>query len=166
MITKDQFRIQIDRLCDTFSDNAFSDQRVAMIWDIVDGLAYPTVIAIVDGFISSAKHAPLPDDFKKAAHGFSGKQKRNYALGEVKPFEEAHCKDCGDSGLIRLQRKYGHDEWARYDSGSAPCHCHRGAELIEAGKRRAKEPIDFGPQFGEHWLKSYGIVSSYTGRVR
>lgn len=161
-ITREQFHLQIDRLVDTFGDRHFPDQRVQMIWEVVDGLSYQTVIAIVDSFISESKHAPLPVDFKKAVRE-SGHKARQYALGEIQPKEIAKCWDCGDSGFIRLKRKENFEEWAKWQTGSAPCYCFRGKQLIEAGKRNPKGPIDFGPQFNDRWKNSYEIISAHAG---
>lgn len=149
MITRDQFQLQVDRLCDCFGDRHFPDQRVRMIWDSAEGNEYQTVIAIVDGFIRSSKHAPLPADFSEAINEATKGSKRKYALGELQPREIAKCQDCLDSGFIRLN--------SENVIGSAPCHCHRGKMLIEAGKRKNKNPINLGPQFNETWLKGYTI---------
>ncbi len=153
-ITRDQFQLQIDRLTDTFGGNKFPDQRSAMIWDDVSDLPYETVIAIVDTFIRNSKFAPLPGDFSEAVKA-CGIQIKRYALGETQPREIARCHDCMDSGFIRLTRNETFEPWAKWESGSAPCHCHRGKMLIEAGKRKPKDPIDLGAQFNDSWLRSY-----------
>lgn len=158
-ITREQFALQIDRLIDVWGDKAFSEQREYLIWEAVDGLQYAQVIALVDGFIRSSRNAPLPQDFIAAASEFESKKLR-YMLGEEKPIDEAACKDCLDSGFIRLTRRTEYAKWAVYSSGSAPCHCFRGKDLIAAGKRR-KRPIDFGAQFNETWLASYDIERPY-----
>lgn len=160
MITREQFQLQVDRLCDTFGDKHFPDQRTHMIWDDVRAYEYPTIIAVVDSFIRNSKFAPLPGDFSEALKG-AGAQKQRYSLGEVQPREIAQCRDCADSGFIRLKRIDTHEDWARWHAGSAPCHCHRGRMVIEAGQRKPKHPIDFGPQFSESWLKSYSIVPAW-----
>lgn len=156
MITRDQFALQIDRLIDTFGEKAFSAQREHLIWESVDGLEYANVIAIVDEFIRNSRHAPLPGEFSKAASDYRKHNKR-YALGEVKPMELANCKDCLDSGFVLVTRKSEFQRWAKWQSGSAACHCERGRELIQAGLRR-KSPIDLGSQFSDHWSTSYDIV--------
>ncbi len=92
---------------------------------------------------------------------------RKYALGEIQPRGIAKCWDCGDSGFVRLTRKQEFEEWARWSSGSAPCHCPRGAELISAAARRSP-PLDLGPQFNDLWKTSYSINPSWhedDGRV-
>lgn len=160
MITREQFQLQIDRLVNCFGAQKFPDQRAAMIWDDVSGLPYATVIAIVDTFIRNAKHAPTPGDFLEAVKA-SGAQAKRYALGEIQPEEIARCLNCGDSGFIRLIRNEIYEEWAKWSSGSAPCHCYRGKQAIEAAKRKPKNPIDLGPQFNERWLKSYSINPAY-----
>lgn len=156
MISREQFQLQVDRLADTFGDKNFPEQRTHMIWEMMRGLDYTSVIAVVDSFIRGSKFAPLPSDFHEALTEIPGQKK--YKLGDVHPIETSQCLDCRDSGFIRLVRKPEFEKWARYWSGSAPCHCHRGKELIEAGSRRPREPIDFGPQFGEHWKTSYEIL--------
>ena len=86
---------------------------------------------------------------------------KKYALGEIQLKEESKCWDCADSGFVRLKRLENYESWAKFKTGSAPCHCLRGKELIEAGLRK-KERVDFGPQFGERWKKSYEIIPEYT----
>lgn len=162
MITKEQFRLQIERLADTFGDKAFPDQRVHMMWESAQEHLYPTVISIVDQFIRNSKSAPLPGDFAEALSA-SRSQKRKYALSEMRPKEICQCFDCADSGFIRLVRNEQFEEWAEWASGSAPCHCHRGRMAIEAAARKPKGPIDLGPQFSDHWLSSYTVVPEYEG---
>ncbi len=149
MITRDQLRLQIDRLCDTYGDKPFSDQREHLIWEAVEGLEYAQVIKMVDEFISRMRNAPLPNDFSEAAKLY-GRAKERYALGEDKPIEEANCKDCLDSGLIRATVPSDVYQKGGRVSGFAPCHCQRGAQIIAAGLRR-KHPIHFGPQWRPDW---------------
>lgn len=132
-----------------------------MLWNIFKNTPYVTVIAIIDHFIRSSRYAPMPADIAElvARSGASGKSK---ALGEIRLRSEAKCHDCADSGFIRLSRLPAHEPWAKYLDGSAPCHCHRGRQLIEAG-RRLKEPHDFGPQYSDHWSRSYRILNPWDG---
>ncbi len=160
MITKDQFYLQMDRLKDCFGDHKFPDQREAMLWEMVHGHDYAVMIYVVDMFIRNAKSAPLPAEFAEAIGKVSTGSKK-YALGEIQPREIAKCHDCADSGFIRLERNETFEKWAKWITGSAPCHCDRGRLLIAAGTRTKPTPTDFGPQFAEHWLKSYSIVPSY-----
>lgn len=160
MITREQFRLQIDRLCDTFGDKAFPDQRVHMMWESADGHLYPTVIAVVDQFIRNSKSAPLPGDFAEALAA-TKTQKRKYALGDIQPREICKCLDCGDSGFIRIMRNQVYETWARYPHGSLPCHCSRGRMAIEAAARKPKSPTELGPQFNNSWLKSYSKMPAY-----
>lgn len=159
-ITREQFRLQMDRLCDCFGDKYFPDQREMMMWDSAENHEYPTVIAVVDSFIRTSKTAPLPVDFSNALSESGGK-KFKYALGELRPIEICQCMDCADSGFIRLKRKEQFAEWAKWQTGSAPCHCHRGRMAIEAAARKPKHPLDLGPQFGDRWRNSYSVVSEY-----
>jgi len=158
-----QFRLQVDRLVDTFGERAFSDQRETMIWEMVQGLDYDFVIAIVDSFIRGAKQAPLPADFSEAIAKAEKHGAKLYRLGENRPKEIARCRSCADSGFARVVRKDGADAWAKWSHGSAPCHCARGRELIEAGRRMRPSPFDLGGQYGDHWTKSYRIISPWTG---
>lgn len=154
MITRDQLKIQIDRLCDTYGDKPFSAQREELIWEAIQGLEYAQVIKMVDEFIGRSRNAPLPNDFSEAAKQYT--RKSLYALGEDRPHDQAKCQDCLDSGLIELERQPKYESWAKWAQGHAPCHCERGAEIIPAGKRR-KNPVDFGPQFNVSWLESYRV---------
>lgn len=161
MITRAQFQIQIDRLVDTFDDRYFSDQRVHMMWQAADGHEYHTVIGVVDSFIRSSKQAPLPADFSAAFAEISRNSgHRKYSLGEIQPEEICKCFDCGDSGFVRVIRKPQFEEWAKWNAGSAPCHCDRGEKLIEAAKRQ-KSPTDLGGQFSEHWMQSYSVMPAH-----
>jgi hypothetical protein len=160
-ITRDQFYLQIERLSDTFGEKYFPEQRTLMIWETVSDLEYNTVIAVVDAFIRNSKHAPLPSDFIEAVRDATKNTKRKYSLGEIQPREIAQCFDCGDSGFIRLKRNETFETWAVWETGSAPCHCYRGKMLIDAGQRKPKNPIDLGPQFGEHWKNSYTVLAEY-----
>jgi len=160
MIAREQFDAQLNRLIDTFGDRAFSEQRSFMIWKIVAHLDREDFQEIVDNFIRCAKHAPLPAEFSEAV-GKRGGRGLALVLGEMRPLVEANCKDCCDSGFIRLHRSEGAETWAKWAVGSAPCHCVRGAELIEAAKRKRK--VDLGPQFADHWLKSYSIIPPIEG---
>lgn len=152
MITREQFQLQVHRLCDTFGDRAFPEQRQIMIWDIVKAHAYEHVIHAIEGFIRSAKSAPLPKDFAEVMANYASKKR---ALGDCVPYDEATCKHCLDSGFIRVIRNETYEPWAKWQQGSSPCFCARGKELIEAGKRVKPQPIDFGPQFNENWFTSY-----------
>lgn len=158
MIRRDQFQLQIDRLSDTFGERHFPDQRTHMMWGSVEGIEYATVISIVDGFIRSSKYAPLPADFSQAVCDATKGSKIKYALGDIQPPALAQCLDCRDSGFVRLVRLPQFETWAKWDSGSTPCHCGRGRELINKAKARAKNPFTLGPQFGDHWRKSYSIA--------
>lgn len=162
MITREQFLLQVQRLCSTFGDRNFPEQRSAMIWDSVKDLDYEPVIGIVDGFIRGSKSTPLPIEFSEAAKEIrKGMGAKQYALGEVQPQNIAKCWDCGDSGFIRLRRNQEHDEWAKWHIGSAPCHCYRGRDLIAAAKRMKKGPTDLGPQFSDNWKKSYTVLPTW-----
>lgn len=161
-VRREQLEIQLDRLEQTFGDKAFSEQRALMIWNAVSHLDYQSVIGIVDGFIRSSKFAPLPQEFFEAAKGYEA-QSKNYSLGECVPREIARCLDCGDSGFAPVVRRHEFEAWALWESGSAPCHCSRGAEMLEAGKRRKPKPIDFGSQFNDRWKLSYSISPVYGG---
>lgn len=156
MINRDQLRIQLDRLADTYGDKSFSAQREELIWEAVEGLEYAQVIKIVDEFIGKSRNAPLPNDFSEAAKQYT-KSKNRYALGEHKPHDEAKCQDCLDSGLVELERNQKYESWAKWAQGHAPCHCSRGSEVMAAGLRR-KNPVNFGPQFNVRWLDSYRVV--------
>lgn len=159
MITKDQFRLQMERLIDTFGDR-FPAQRELMIWESVDDLEYSQVIRIVDSFIRKSKTAPLPADFGEAvALERKSTGSKTYALGELQPRETCRCLDCADSGFIRLERIAGHQAWAKFETGSAPCHCDRGA-LISRNQK-----YNLGPQFNDAWRSSYKILPAYESRV-
>lgn len=158
-VRREQLEIQLDRLEATFGDKPFSEQRALMIWDAVRHLDYPSVCVIVDSFIRSSKFAPLPEEFFKAAREFQP-QSREYALGEAKPRGLARCNDCADSGFAPVIRLDTFEDWAKSASGQAPCHCDRGRELIEVGKRM-RRPVEFGPQWGELWRTSYRISPMY-----
>lgn len=160
-ITKEQFQLQIDRLCDAFGDNRFPDQRVRMMWDSAEENDYGVVIGVVDSFIRGSKYAPLPSDFSLAIFEATIGTKKKFCLGEVQPEEIAKCKDCGDSGFIRLIRNQAFEEWAKWETGSAPCHCYRGKMAIDAAKRKPKNSTDLGPQFADFWRSSYSIISAY-----
>ncbi len=158
-VRREQFNLQIDRLVDTFGDKHFPEQRILMIWEVVEGLDYNSVIALVDGFIRGSKFAPLPSDFSEAAKDFK-RTVRRYSLGEIQPKELAQCRDCADSGFIRLERRENAQPWAKWATGSAPCHCGRGKELIYKCSKR-KNPLDLGPQFNSAWDTSYRIRPEY-----
>lgn len=151
-ITRDQFRLQLDRLIDVWGEKPFSSQREAMIWEIVENHEYPVVISVVDRFIRELNRAPLPKDFSEVLQSLSPKKK--LALGDHWPKEIAHCKDCLDSGFVRLVRNEIYDSWAIWEKGSAPCYCSRGAQAVAAAKRKTH---DLGRQFNETWKSSYSI---------
>ena len=167
MITRDQFRLQMERLKDAFGDHKFPDQREVMLWESSEGHDYGVIIHVVDMFIRNSKTAPLPSEFAeavgKAANSLGA---RKFALGEIQPSDKAKCWDCGDSGFVRLVRNETFAPWAKWSSGSAPCHCLRGRDLIAAGKRMRPSPVDFGPQFSDDWHSSYSINPSWeSGRT-
>lgn len=164
-ITREQFQLQIDRLEDTFGERFFPDQRTHMMWESAIGYNYNTVIAVVDSFIRSSKAAPMPSDFSSAMNEATRETRRKFALGELQPKEQAQCFDCADSGFVRLKRNEQFEKWANWQSGSAPCHCHRGRMAIDAAKRKPKNPIDLGSQFSDRWLNSYSIVQAYPLEV-
>lgn len=160
IINREQFRLQMNRMIDTFGDRYFPEQRELMIWECVEGLPYYTVIRLVDKFIRGAKHAPLPQDFSEAvASEMRAGGVRRLTLGDIHPREMSQCWDCADSGFIRLLRNSEHEDWATWPAGSAPCHCSRGRDLIAKAKFKNYE---LGAQFCEHWKQSYTIVPAYT----
>lgn len=158
-VSHDQFTIQITRLKETFGEKVFSEQRKLMIWNALQELEYQELISIVDSFIRSAKHPPLPIDFIEAAKGYY-RGKKKLALGEFAPKAQAKCFDCGDSGFIRLVRRDQFQPWAKWHRGSAPCHCDRGFKaIIAAGKM--KPSTNLGPQFRDDWCNSYEVYPAY-----
>jgi hypothetical protein len=154
-ITKYQLKLQIDRLIDVFGEKSFSDQRELMIWEAVEGLAYPQVIGIVDHFIRSSKNAPLPQDFVEAAKGFE-RQGRKRPLGELQ--DDAKCADCDDSGFVMIERLEKFESWAHAVSGSAACHCTRGSDAVRAA-RANRSSVTIG-QWNDAWKSSYRIFRS------
>lgn len=160
-IQREQLDIQLDRLSEAFGEKNFGEQRSRMVWIAVEGMEYQDVISICDKFIREFKHAPLPKDFLEAAREYN-RNATTWALGEIRPREIAKCFDCGDSGFVRVQRRATYDKWAVYSMGSMPCHCDRGRELIEKGKRRAKGAIDLGAQYGDYHAKSYAKIPAHS----
>jgi hypothetical protein len=158
-IDRYQFKLQMDRLIDVFGEKHFSEQRELMLWECCRGVRYPLVIAVVDNFIRKSKSAPLPIEFAEAiAAAEKTAGDKRYFLGEIQPKAIAKCFDCGDSGFIELKRKPEHEEWAKWGSGSAPCHCARG-KLVSENKKH-----ELGPQFSDRWRSSYTVIPAYTGR--
>lgn len=162
IVSRAQFDLQVDRLSDTFGDRYFPEQRTLMMWDAAKGKDYDAIIGVVDNFIRCAKQAPLPAEFSVAVSEATKGSQKKYALGDLQPKEIASCRDCADSGFIRLLRNKEYDEWAKWQCGSAPCHCYRGKALGIAAKK-AKSSCDLGPQFGEHWRKSYSVLDPWSG---
>lgn len=66
-MTEQQFSTQINRLAETFGKNAFSNERVKLIWLGVKDLSPDWLKYQVDSMIGSMRHAPLLPDFVEAA---------------------------------------------------------------------------------------------------
>jgi hypothetical protein len=158
-VTRDQFALQMDRLIDAFGEKAYGAQREHLIWEAIDGLAYAQVIAMVSDFIGRMHKAPLPKDFSDAA-AVCGRDKKRYALGEYQPLEQALCRDCADSGFIRLLRKDAFEKWAKWDTCSICCHCDRGAKAKDAAMRMQR-PTEIA-RFDDRWLTSYAVDRCIT----
>lgn len=158
-MTDGQFKIQLDRLKIAFGEKPFDHQRLYLIRDSLRHLSYEQFERMVDRFIREKKpnDPPLPKDFAEIAK-IEGGQKRKIALGEYYPQELAECWDCGDSGFIRLVRNEDYDEWAKWDRGSAPCHCDKGRQVSQNKKH------NLGLQFNETWKKSYSVLPCYTAQ--
>lgn len=65
-MTEVHFQLQIKRLKSQFSDTAFSNERLAMIWKDVRGCSEDWMTRTVDHFLAAERQAPLPADFKLA----------------------------------------------------------------------------------------------------
>jgi len=72
-----EFDNQINRLRDCFGDRAYSDERAKLIWNSCQSFDTQWFRRLVDGMISTEKHAPLPAAFYDAA---SQERERLYLL--------------------------------------------------------------------------------------
>jgi hypothetical protein len=60
------FQAQLDRLKATFGPNAYSKERVALIWREVRHLNEFTFVRIMDELLGSCRHPPLVPEFRDA----------------------------------------------------------------------------------------------------
>lgn len=160
-MTAEFFKEQIQRLKSRFGEKAFDREFCDLIAAKVKFMSDESFVSLVNFIIGSRKpnDPPLIEDFAKPA-GDARRERKLYMLGEHKPLSEANCADCLDSGFIRLARKESHEPWALWRIASAPCHCARGRELIEADKRAPeKRRVGFTGQFNDRWRKSYDVIA-------
>lgn len=153
-----EFFSQVKRLESAFGAKAFDAERCSMIRGNLRHLTGDQFERIVNQFINSKRPTdpPLPKEFSEAAASQNkSSTQRKYFLGDIQPREMANCFDCADSGFVRLKRVDGHEAWAKFETGSAPCHCERGAMV----SRNVK--YNLGPQFNDNWKRSYEILSEY-----
>lgn len=159
-MTHECFVVNINRIQREFK-GTFGQSRLEMIKKRFIPVDDGEWIKICDSIIAYERSLPTLKEFEKyGLETLLSRKKHTYSFGEIQPKEIAKCWDCGDSGFIRLTRKQVFEAWARWATASAPCHCPRGIELIEMGKR-TKSSHDFGIQFSELWLNSYEINPAY-----
>jgi hypothetical protein len=149
------FDSQFVRLRQAYGERYFTIQHSEIIWRYVGELSLGEFSDVVENFIAESHKAPTPSQFSEAVKIYR-KSKKPYALGELQP--NPFCRDCGDSGFIRLKRIVGFEPWAKFETGSAPCHCNRGKMAIEAALKIKGSPIDLGTQFNDCWATSYKII--------
>ena len=152
-MTREIFDQQIGRLRVRWK-NAFDPEFVSLLANRIGDAPNDAFVEVVNSIIGSrpVSKPPLIEDFTTPLKAYARSGRKRYALGEPQP--NASCRDCQDSGFIRLVRKPEFESWARFHTGSAPCHCGRGKLVSQSAKH------DFGPQFNDRWLKSYDILES------
>lgn len=156
-MNREVFHEQVKRL-QTRWKNAFDEEFVALLGAKMYAVSNETFVDVVNQFIGDrpVSKPPLLQDFMQATGAASrSSTKKVYHLGDIRPKALAECMDCGDSGFVRLRRRASHDEWARFEVGSAPCHCKQGKQVS------LNQKYNLGPQFNRLWEKSYEIISEY-----
>ncbi len=157
-MTKELFVVSMKRMANCFGQNFYNTERTEAIWQLCkiheDDVFYKTC----NRLINNSRMPPLPKeiaDMARTVASTTGSVTTELALGEYRPKEISKCYDCADSGFIRLTRIDTFEPWAKWQSGSAPCHCGRG-ELVSKSNYRL-----YGPQFKEFWEKSYDVNPIY-----
>lgn len=156
-MNREIFDQQITRL-KTRWKNSFDPEFVSLLALKMAYVSNESFVETVNAFIGDrpVSQPPLLQDFIKATGASQrSSESRRYQLGEIRPKNLCECRDCGDSGFIRLSRKPQFEAWARYESGSAPCHCSNGRLVSQNTK------YNLGPQFSRAWESSYQVVPTY-----
>lgn len=82
-MTQNDFNIQLGRIYSVFGEKQYGKERLSLIWQSCKELSDYAFIRIVDNFISSARFAPLPKDFKDAAIAEKSKSFNDLVDGAV-----------------------------------------------------------------------------------
>ncbi len=83
-----EFDAQMNRMKGAFKPADFTEERLKLIWRGVQDLDLEEFEAIVDNFISSSRHAPLPKDFQDASRAARGRTFRADIAGALDALEE------------------------------------------------------------------------------
>ena len=148
------FKHEMQRMYSLFGDKSYPEERLRSIWRACKDLPDDSFRWIVSTFIDTQKYAPLPKDFKELAYREKVRLGIQTKEAETKPFKEANCKECGDSGNLFVVRRENHEPWAKWERGMMRCYC-------EVGRRR---PASQGPIFNDHIARSYEKEGVYKGQ--
>lgn len=116
-MTKIEFNGQMARVISTFDERHYSEDRLDIIWRMVESLEFFEFRKVVDHLINTFRQAPLPKDFFEASAGY-----RKNRLGVDDTSADPDCAECLDTGFFRV--RYHDDQ----DSATLMrCNCPMGA---------------------------------------
>ena len=101
-MTDQEFTSQMNRLAETYSKGAFSNERVKLIWAAVKDLPSAWLAKTVSEMISSLRQAPMPPDFVEAARAERARTWEKQKHSEPgRPWDQPHnCTYCFDTGVF------------------------------------------------------------------
>lgn len=117
-MTYREFAEQLERLQNTFSDRAFPDERVKLIWDSVKNLDARDFKKIADVFIADSRQPPMVSDFRAQASIVQGRNVIFVDRWDGRP--KSSCPYCYGLGVFIAQKESSCGLWA------FRCHCDAG----------------------------------------
>lgn len=99
-MTQAHFNHQMGRMYSLFGEKSFANERLKIIWSIVEDLQDHSFTRIVNHMVSNFRQPPLPKDFREAAIG----ERNSHAdLRSVPDIMKPNFK--GDGGLQRFMAR-------------------------------------------------------------
>ncbi len=94
------------------------------IWYFVKDLPIKSFESIIYALIDVSRYAPMPHEFKMLA--YAEKDRLGISKNvepESKPWKDAACKSCLDSGNLFIIRLPEYESWAKWGHGVVRCDC-------------------------------------------
>lgn len=147
-MTQEFFDNQIQRLSSTFGKNAFSDERVKLIWNSCNKLSNDEFAKITNFFIASSRQAPLPEEFRSSASNELNRRERERADVQF------DCRQCDDVGFFEAMCiKQFHEDLELGRHYTFMCNCAKAPASNSNWKAHYGEY--YVPTWDARWPQKY-----------